>query len=61
MAKMLARRVCGDCGRGYNLANIKEGEGVSAAAATTERRAAHQSVTARPAVRRSDCRCGGRL
>lgn len=26
MAKMLARRVCGDCGKGYNLANIKEGE-----------------------------------
>ena len=26
MAKMLARRVCGDCGRGYNLATIKEGE-----------------------------------
>lgn len=24
MAKMLARRVCGDCGKGYNLANIKE-------------------------------------
>jgi len=24
-AKMLARRVCGDCGRGYNLADIKEG------------------------------------
>jgi hypothetical protein len=26
MAKMLARRVCTDCGRGYNIANIKEGE-----------------------------------
>lgn len=26
MAKMLARRVCGDCGKGYNLANIKEGD-----------------------------------
>jgi adenylate kinase len=25
-AKMLARRVCLDCGRGYNLANIQEGE-----------------------------------
>ena len=25
MAKMLARRTCGDCGKGYNLANIKEG------------------------------------
>jgi hypothetical protein len=25
MAKMLARRTCADCGRGYNLANIKEG------------------------------------
>ena len=25
MAKMLARRVCADCGRGYNIANIKEG------------------------------------
>lgn len=26
MAKMLARRVCADCGRGYNVATIKEGE-----------------------------------
>lgn len=26
MEKMLARRACADCGRGYNLANIKEGE-----------------------------------
>lgn len=26
MAKMLARRSCADCGKGYNLANIKEGE-----------------------------------
>ena len=26
MAKMLARRVCGDCGRGYNVATIKEGD-----------------------------------
>ena len=26
MAKMLARRTCGDCGRGYNVATIKEGE-----------------------------------
>ena len=25
MAKMLARRVCADCGRGYNIANIQEG------------------------------------
>ena len=24
-AKMLARRVCGTCGRGYNLADIQEG------------------------------------
>jgi adenylate kinase len=26
MAKMLARRVCADCGKGYNVANIKEGD-----------------------------------
>ena len=26
MAKMLARRVCADCGRGYNVATIKEGD-----------------------------------
>ena len=26
MAKMLARRVCADCGRGYNVAAIKEGD-----------------------------------
>ena len=26
MAKMLARRACSDCGRGYNVATIKEGD-----------------------------------
>jgi adenylate kinase len=26
MQKMLARRVCADCGRGYNVADIQEGE-----------------------------------
>ena len=26
MKKMLARRVCADCGRGYNVADIQEGE-----------------------------------
>ena len=26
MAKLLGRRVCGDCGKNYNLAAIKEGE-----------------------------------
>jgi adenylate kinase family enzyme len=26
LAKMLARRTCADCGKGYNLANIKEGD-----------------------------------
>lgn len=26
MAKMLARRVCADCGKGYNIADIQEGD-----------------------------------
>lgn len=26
MTKMLARRTCGDCGKGYNIATIKEGD-----------------------------------
>jgi adenylate kinase len=30
MEKMLARRTCADCGRGYNLANIKEGAAAGA-------------------------------
>ena len=44
MAKMLARRVCADCGRGYNIANIQEGE--------CDGRAPHAAAAAAAPLRR---------
>lgn len=52
LAKMLARRVCGDCGKGYNLANIQEGayhaeipqEVCSTAPLMVARRLAHDHI-----------------